>query len=273
MPVNDLHIQIATARAPLHKVDTRKGVTYRGLIETDEGRKRAYLKLLAVEDIAREVLCAILARKVHLPIRPCYYVNVDSTLTAQDVFINPQRVAFGIEEDVYPTFRGNSRELDEEILKWEDALKCAVFDEWIYNRDRNPANLVYVSSGVWWLIDHDDALRNDAAPDSSCGSYLLYKLAEGQSEFNRHKLKQSAMLLVEQYQAIDWEEILHLVRPEILETSLNIYKKYIEFLKQRISYLPNIITERLGIRQRELGLQNSQNLAKKLKNKDDTSEN
>lgn len=272
MLVNDLHVQIATAFPPLHEVRTRKGTTFRALIQTDEGRKPAYLKLLSVEDVTREVLCATLARKVHLPIMPCYYVQVDTALINDDTYINPYQVAFGIEEDRYPAFRGNSRQLDPEIIKWEDALKCAAFDEWIYNNDRNPGNLVRVSSGVFWLIDHDEALPNYATPESPCGSTLLVKLAEDLSEFERHKLKQQAVQIVEQYEAIDWNEILDLVRPGVLPTSEKFYRKHIKFLQQRIAHLPDIISESLGIKQGELELEDTNKLAAKKKNKEDTRE-
>ena len=272
MAVNDFHVQIATAYPPLLEVPSRKGLTYRALIETDEGRKRAFLKLLSVEDIAREVLCATLARKLHLPIRPCYYVEVDPSLVCKNKFLNSDRVAFGLEEDVYPAFRGNSTQLEDEVLKWENALQCAIFDEWIFNRDRNAGNLVYVENGVFWLIDHDEALPNYASPSSSCGSVLLHKLAQDQQELHRHRLKQLALRFVQQIEEIDMAEVIELVRSEVLPPSRVYYQRYINFLTDRIPYLPAIITEGLGIKQREIRFDNVNPLLSKKTTKVDESE-
>lgn len=271
MTYNDLHIQPATARPPLYKVPSKKGATYRTDIETDEGRKKAYIKLLSVEDIAREALCATLARKVHLPIRQAYYVYVNPDDITDGKPGNHLDVAFGIEEDAYPTFRGGSHHLDREILKWEDALACAVFDEWIYNRDRNASNLVFTSSRVFWLIDHDEALPNYAlpSPGSVCGSQLLYKLGSGVREMERHRLKQRALQMIEQYRQIDWAETYDLLRVDVLDHSQPHFERYINFLRERLYSMPSIVREILGIRQTELDFgQGSDSNAEREENKD-----
>ena len=67
MPINDFHIQIATAYPGTRPVRSKKKNVFLAEIQTDEGRKDAYVKLLNIEDIAKEALCAVLARKLHLP--------------------------------------------------------------------------------------------------------------------------------------------------------------------------------------------------------------
>ena len=52
MPINDFRVQLATAYSGLQRVGSGKGRTLRGRIETDEGSKMAYIKLLDIESIA-----------------------------------------------------------------------------------------------------------------------------------------------------------------------------------------------------------------------------
>lgn len=81
MPINDPRVQIATALPPLDHVSTRKGTTFRApIIDVFRSRRMAYLKLLKLEDIAREALCAVLARVVGLPIKQAFYVYVDPAI-------------------------------------------------------------------------------------------------------------------------------------------------------------------------------------------------
>ena len=259
MPFNDAHIQLGTAIPPVEQVSTRKGRTFLADIQTENERTRAYLKLLNIGDIAREALCATLARLLGLPIAQAYYVSVDPSYVGGQLIGNDQNIAFGLKQDpYYPTFPVRSGDLDRLVHEWtqSDALGCAVFDEWVFNSDRLPNNLIFDSTKVYWLIDHDETLPNGVSPDAPANSSLLRLLSSSKSEFELWKLRDRAMKWVRQYESTPWKRVLELLRPNDLPGSEAHYLRYIEFLENRVPAMHDIITTSIGIQQRHLDLEN-----------------
>ena len=269
MSLNDAHIQLGVAIPSVESVDTRKGRTFLADIQTDRERTQAYLKLLKIEDIAREALCATLARLLSLPIAQAFYVSVDPSYVGGYIG-NGQNIAFGLGNDRdTPTFAIRNANPDNLVHNWKepDLTNCAVFDEWIFNRDRLPDNLILDSTGVYWLIDHDEVLPNYASPGTPADSQLLHLLSKSKSEIELRRLREDAMQRVEQYKRIDWNVVMGLLRPENLPGSEVHYARYIDFLRNRIPAMYDIITTSIGIKQRQLNLGNRQVPIDKFKEK------
>lgn len=257
MAINDFHVQIATATPPLEPVSTQKGTTFRAPIyDAQRTRRLAYLKLLKIEDIAREALCAVLARMVGLPIAQAFYVHVDPALVPGHFAGNIENLAFGLERDQYPAFRIANDQIYEEIRRWPDALACGVFDEWVFNGDRLPKNLLFASNGVYWMIDHDEALPNSAHVDDVCNAQILQVLREGKTELDLHRLRREALNVVERFKNINWGEVTRLVLPpDVTMSGMESHiEKHIKFLRQRIEHMPDILTRSLKIKQLDLKL-------------------
>ena len=144
--------------------------------------------------------------------------------------------------------------LDEELSKWQEALRLAAFDEWIFNRDRIPNNLIFAGEGSFWLIDHDDALPGYALPSASANSQLLQLLSHNKSEIELFRICKELRTFVAEYRSIDWNEIFDLVRSDQLTGSATMFNSHIRFLSGRIEHLDRIFSESLGIRQGELNL-------------------
>ena len=252
MPINDFQIQIATAFPGARRFGSKKGNVFLAEIQTDEGPKRAYVKLLKIEDIAKEALCAVLARKLYLPMLQPYYVGVDRMTVGGASPANAFNVAFGLEADNLPAFQLTDNQMDEEVCLWSEALRLAAFDEWIFNRDRIPNNLVFAGDGHFWLIDHDDALPSYASPSTSANNQLLQLLSHNKSEFELFDMRRRLRTYLEQYKSIDWKEIIALLLPDVLPKSHPIFHRHIDFLKERTSYLDEIFSQVLGMRQGEL---------------------
>lgn len=225
-------------------------------IYTDKERTQAYLKLLNIEDIAREALCATLARLLGLPITQAYYVIIDSSYVDGQGMSNEHNVAFGLRNDCQ-TFAIQNAELDNLVNDWKEPYltDCAVFDEWIFNRDRLPKNVRYDITKVYWLIDHDEALPNYASPETPANSPVLRVLSQSKSEFELWRLRDDAMRRVDQYRKIDWDKVVELLRMDNLPGSEIYYARYIDFLRKRLPAMHDIITTSLGIQQKYLGLE------------------
>lgn len=257
MAINDFHVQIATAIPPLEPVSTQKGTTFRAPIYDAQGTRRlAYLKLLKIEDIAREALCAVLASMVGLPIAQAFYVYVEPAYVPGHLTGNTDNLAFGLEQEYYTTRSIANDQVHDEIRRWPEALACGVFDEWIFNGDRLPKNLLFASDGVYWMIDHDEALPNSAHVDDVCNAQILQVLREGKAELELHRLRRDALNVVERFKNINWSDVTHLVLPPDLAMSgiESHIEKNIRFLRQRIEHMPDILTRSLKLKQLDLKL-------------------
>ncbi|MEX2506866.1 MAG: HipA family kinase [Pseudohongiellaceae bacterium] len=257
MSLNDPRIQIATAIPPLEAEPTRKGTTFRGSVYDTSGTRRlVFLKLLKIEDIAREALCSVLARVVGLPIAQAFYVQVEPAFVPGHRTGNPYGLAFGLERDCYPTFSIVNDQINEDMRRWPEALACGVFDEWIFNGDRLPKNLVFASDGVYWMIDHDEALPDSAHPGDARYAQILQLLADGKTPLELHRLRREALEFVERLKKINWDEVLEFVFPsDVVTTGIGgHFEKHIKFLRQRIECMPDILTRSLNIKQLDMKL-------------------
>jgi len=265
MSFNDFHMKIATAFPDIKEVDSPKGRTFRAEISTDKGNSFAFIKLLHNENIAREVLCAVLARKLHLPMLQPYYVGIDPSYLQGYKIGNIEHVAFGLEEDSLPSFRIRGQQIENEVLKWPELKRCAVFDEWIANDDRLPDNLRFSGHKYFWLIDHDEAIPSNLSFDEPINTKLLDLLRRGKSEIELNGIRRDLMHYVETYKKLNWDEILELTQPQYLPGIENYINKYITFLSHRADVMYEILTQRLQIRQKELQFSNSKTNMKTLK--------
>ncbi len=251
MTTNNFQVRLATAYPGAKPVQSSKGTTLKAEISTDQGRKDAYIKLISIDNIAKEALCAVLARKLQLPLLQPYYVQVDPSVIGDYRAGNVYNIAFGLEADEASAFRVMHHLTEDEISGWSDVLRVAVFDEWIYNRDRIPNNLIFTGEGRFRLIDHDEALPNYASPDACANSQLLQHLARNKSEIELHQIRRKSNEYIEQLLPINWGEIYELLLPDSLPGSAQLFKKHIKFLSARSEYMRAIITLSLGIKQQE----------------------
>lgn len=158
-----------------------KGVseTYRGLIEVDEARIVAYVKLLHPWEVFNEALGSVLCQLVGLPTPRPYLVLVEredypqsSLLTVSNA---PRTLAFASQAMPMQTLGRHValrtpnalRELVSPWREWPDVL---VFDQWIANPDRHSGNLLVGGPGEIYLIDHGLSFyRRNWSPELSTG--------------------------------------------------------------------------------------------------------
>lgn len=253
MSLNNPRIEIATAYPNLKEISLGKGkgVTLFGDIQTDQGAKVAYVKLLSLEGIAREAICSVLGRKLSLHIRQGYYVGLGNT-QFHALAGNLESLAFGSLYDF--TRLSRLKELssfETHLLNWPDLLKSAVFDEWIANGDRLPNNMAFEKGGVFWLFDHDEAFPGHVSASTPVGSQLLALLSKDKTELELHRIRNQALDIVKSYEQINWDEVYSCVRVKEVTSLEKYFEKQIKFLKARIPEMRNILTQDLGIKQKD----------------------
>lgn len=252
-------LPLATAVSPVRRVDSVRGSVLRADIYTNSYRRKAYLKFMPIETIAKEALCWALARTLGLPVLQAYYVALHPG-DIEDFSENPgnfpgnsKNLAFGLEEaDISLNRVENRRVVEARIGAWKHALACGIFDEWIVNSDRIPHNLLFAGENNFILIDHDDALPAYASAEIHSTSDILRKLSEGTNEFEQHALLRDADQLLKEIRNIDFQQILKMVLHEnVPEIDHTIFSQHIEFLRQRARVLPDIVSQ--GVRSEQIG--------------------
>lgn len=265
MLINKFQVQLATAYPDLQPLDTKKGRTLRGEIATDFGSVPAYIKLLNIGDVAKEAICAVLGRKLGLPIPQPYYVQVDPSFTGHQL-ANIHGVAFGLHAELILTPRIHDIALMRaQLRQWSELGKCAVFDAWIANRDRLPQNLLFEGNNGFWLIDHEEALPRHLSPMSPIGTQLFDLIKEDKSEHELYQEREKLARHAEAINQVDWKELIELVRPEHLPESDKYFGEYVVLLKERAENMYKIITAELGIKQMSIDFDRLSEIEKKSK--------
>lgn len=249
-------LQVATATKPVRKLGTRKGTVVQAALWANNGRKSGYLKLLDLAGIAKEALCWALARNLGLPMPQAYFVFANPDDLPETKSGNSHNLAFGLEgTGIYTNRISNRRTVESQLEEWHLALECGIFDEWIVNRDRIPNNLLFSGKNNFYLIDHDEALQAYASVESYSQSQILRQLGENRTESERQAKLERAAYFLRRIQKLDWERINLMVDHEnVPEIQPDMFSRHIEFLQQRASVLPAIVSSSLGIKQMRLNL-------------------
>ncbi len=236
-------------------VPNRKGRTYHGTVYLhsqgeDIRHRKAFIKLLNNEDIVKEAICAVLASVLNIPIdQPCYVYVASSELSEKS---NHDNIAFGLISNNEPAFQINN--YIQELLLWDAVIPCAVFDEWIANRDRLPKNILFEGNSKFSIFDHDDAMPEYITESQPINNKLFQILIKDKSEFEKYQIREKAMQVVETIKTIDWEEVKELVNPDtdIISSADLLFDKFSDYLIKRSNNLREIISANIGLKQQEL---------------------
>lgn len=142
-----------------------KGVseTYRGLIEVEEDRISAYVKLLHPWEVFNEALGSVLCQLVGLPTPKSYLILVEREDYPLSPFLiasnAPRTLAFASHAMPMQTLGRHvalktPAALRELVARWKEWPDVLVFDQWIANPDRHSGNLLIGGPGEIFLIDH-----------------------------------------------------------------------------------------------------------------------
>jgi hypothetical protein len=159
---------LGRVQAGARPLSNGKGVndTYVGLVDVEElGPVRAYIKDLPAKQLANELLAALLAKHIGLPIpRPILAVTSAADLAAKHgPKIAGEHLVFASSDEGAQSallmINGGNLEiarLRELLLAWSSLPQAISFDTWIANGDRHHGNLL-IKNGQPCLVDHSHA--------------------------------------------------------------------------------------------------------------------
>ncbi|MCC5519513.1 hypothetical protein BCT65_020985 [Vibrio splendidus] len=172
--------------------DCNVNPTWRAHVQTSDGVKVAFVKLIEPRSLYIECVCAVIGRSLGLPIPAPLIVRVTSTALS-DIPHGEARLAFGSEDAKYPSFRryinSDSKEAMDKLAAFSKTLDVGIFDEWVANWDRNIGNMLYDGKDDFYFIDHENAIPQGLAYNVPArGNEILRCLYSHLSEFEKHKL-------------------------------------------------------------------------------------
>lgn len=212
----------------------------------------AYAKKLSETDFMVELLTALIGREINLPIpEPVIALTATdeiwfASVDAKHPDLSRRLTATG--NTIPPT--PNNLKILSKLADWQLISEAIGFDEWIANGDRHPGNILYDGNGIYYLIDHNQAMRLPFAPDAPITNQLLnIKLYFTQDEVGKQRLKNKINLLANEIPA----QLPRAAADRILETANNLdqtlLNRMVEFLEHRLTFLTTIAYSKISTQQ------------------------
>lgn len=183
----------------------------RSIVRTNDSELEAFVKKVGMPEILVELVAAVLARRLGLPVPEPLLVFVPDELGGPEL-------AFGsVSLHGKPTLGAmvNSGNLAvaKQLKSWRHLVPAACFDEWIANCDRHNGNLLCSGDGEFWLIDHGLSIHHEALRvDQPSPVNQLFGLAvDGLTEGDLLTLRPSVLGTMQSYadrEAMDISEAL-----------------------------------------------------------------
>jgi hypothetical protein len=223
--------------------------TYTGIIKTNEdGEIPAYIKLLDQYELMVECICAVLGKRLGLPIPQPFLVVVPHKILPEKISESEQyKFAFGSQDAAYPSLRRSiQKNISLEKFVWgklanfHHSFSVAGFDEWIVNDDRNIGNILFDGNGSFTFIDHERALPKEYPLKEITNQNLMFEIFQWQG---RSVLPSEIKKFVADCDEIPTTLLADDVPPlkhrrELIEMAM--------FTSQRVEYLEHLITTKLA---------------------------
>jgi hypothetical protein len=204
---------------------------------TQSGGARMYLKAAPVPEILAECICAVAGSALGLPVPPLYLVLDPAKHTDHPLLIGSKDVGV-------PSLRQRSilddAAMQQTLCRWDALHRCAIFDEWIANPDRNQGNLLWNGQRQWYLIDHARALGL-ADPADSCDNILAAAIAHWQRDLGLLRMQTELLPFARDARAIDLGNIRTFAQCDVLGIAQHC-DAALSFLRERIGCLPMLLS-------------------------------
>jgi|GEM_PF-634512 len=244
---------------PYH--DKNVNPVYKAQVHTDgQGEISAFVKSIPDHELLMECVCALIGRALGLPIpKPLLVIAAPDSCPARHDIRKP---LFGSEAIDHPSARRfvcPSGDIDPHLYQffcahleqWKQLKEAALFDEQIANSDRNGGNYLF-DGQQFYLIDHGLAFaglfHNVISASQPVPDNLFLSILSSQDEVSRKRTQKqlrtplAALGRVDIQQAYDHSLFNHYA------DDLSIGENMIEFYRQRIDHISDIMSQQLGIK-------------------------
>jgi hypothetical protein len=202
-----------------------------------------------------ELVATTLGRALGLPIPEGYLVRArpsdlpDSTVLAAHA---GEAILFASRETTAPDLKRRVRAVGAAVIAELFIAWTMTFDEWIANQDRNSGNILFGGPGDIWLIDHGHCFTGpnwnppDLVPSGIWRNLIAENRIPGLTLPERNEAKNRVASLIPALAALDCPSAMaasHAVAflPPGDASALQ------TFISSRVSYLYDILSDRLGI--------------------------
>lgn len=230
---------------PLLQGEKGINITSVGMVKTEKEYVRAYIKKIPLREVLVETVCALLGRRLALPVpRPMW------------VFGNGEikEFFFGSEDLSYPSHKkfmklnSISKSQQSQILeKWDSYRRTICFDEWIANGDRHNGNILLDHDLNILLIDHGLSIPNEFPPSQKSNNQLATSLIKNKDDLILQQIRKDLIEIITSFNSSDIPNFTtdgpHI---DSLIESMN------GFLTQRLPCLQDLIKQHVRPRQGEI---------------------
>lgn len=236
-------IQMATLRSPIQRIELGGShVIFVGRVETaSRGLVDAVLKVVPNYELVREVLCALLAQAIDLPVCAPMVVlapaNTRATGTSEFLFgtpLNQSARKFADTDDAWAR-----------ILAWPFVKRAMAFDEWSANPDRHPKNFLFESARGLRLIDHGEALRLGTLPGTSVRNVVADRALSELHKTQREALGAQIKFECASFSSVQSYQILAAGHVDAWG-GREMMSECLRLLHDRLVELPTLIDRRVG---------------------------
>lgn len=229
---------------PLPQGEKGINITSVGMVKTQKGYVRAYIKEIPFREVLVETICALLGRNLGLSVPRPIWVFKNGT----------EPPFFGSEDLSYPSLKKflkfSKLTMPQKKLvlaKWEHCRLTICFDEWIANCDRHMENILVDENLKIFLIDHGLSIPEKLSPsENSINQLAALIIAEKEDPFLQ-KLRENLLDIVKTFNSSHVSNFPSIGTPvDPLLESIN------EFLLNRLPHLQDLIKHQVKYRQGEI---------------------
>lgn len=259
MPIGTGYLLAGGAR--LNGIESGFFETYKGIVETQTGKIKAYVKFLHPKAVANEIICTAVGQAAGLPIPNGFIVKASRSDYPESEYLRnlgqPEAIVYA-SEDVRGASLARQCGPDDEVAydvllanwkRWEEAM---LFDEWVANTDRHPGNLIIKSANDVWLIDHSHAFiganwhRNDLKSASRTKNLIAKHANRTLSSEKRQRLLANIQAITGRYQGVNIPSLIEESRAyRFLDDADGCAVR--EFLVERVKSLAALIANHVGM--------------------------
>ncbi|MHB1933655.1 MAG: HipA family kinase [Leptospirillum sp.] len=231
---------------PLLREEKGINATSVGMVKTEKEYVRAYIKKIPLREVLVETLCALLGRRLGLPIpRPIWVFQNDET----------ENFLFGSEDLSYPSHKKFLKikalpdsQKDQILENWKHYRHAICFDEWIANTDRHTGNILIDQNFEIFLIDHGLSIPENFSPTILSKNQLATSISKGKDEIFLQNLRKDLMETVNKFESSYIPTFPSDYGPPID----SLIKSTSEFLLLRLPCLQDLIKQLVRPRQGEI---------------------